>query len=492
MAHDFNDMRGYIDKIEKMGLLKRINGADWNLEIGGLSNFYRRTKAVLFDNIKGYPAGYRVITGLVASEAQLKLLIGAPMEYSTIEIVKFMKDRLYQFKPVPPRMVKTGPVFENVLTGDDVDLYKFPVPKLNELDGGRYIGTQDLVITKDPDEDWVNFGAYRVMIQDKKTTGSYISPGKHGGIMREKYWSRGKACPVAVVCGGDPTLQVPAGSSVAYGVSEYDYAGWLKGEPIEIVPGPYTGLPIPATAEIVLEGEIPPPEVESRVEGPVGEFSGYYASGARTEPVIRVKSICFRNDPILSSQAMGNVPSHRLSYMRSALLWDELEKTGVPDIKGVWKMETGGAYFTTCISIKQRYPGHARHAGLAAAGCREGAYANHLTIVVEDDIDPSIEDDVWWSVASRCAPASDIEIIRGNWSTPLDPRIEPAKRKVRDYTSSRAIIYAVRPYHWMKEYPPVVRHNRQFLEDLARRFKDQVSDIAPEELKRLVRAKVYR
>ena len=152
-------------------------------------------------------------------------------------------------------MVKKSPLFENVYKEKDIDLFKFPTPKWHEHDGGRYIGTGSIDITRDPDEGWVNWGTYRVIIHDKDTVGFYISPGKHGRIQREKYSSTGRPCKVAMSFGHDPLIFLGGSIEVPYGVPEYEFIGGIREEPLELIEGEYTGLPIPANAEIVVEGE---------------------------------------------------------------------------------------------------------------------------------------------------------------------------------------------------------------------------------------------
>ena len=133
--------------------------------------------------------------------------MGFPLEARGLEIVKIWRDKLKERnQALPPIEVKTGPVMENIHLGDEIDLFEFPVPKWHELDGGRYIGTGDLVIQKDPDDGWINLGTYRVQAHDKNTATIFMSPGKHGDIIRRKYWDKGQSCPVAVVCGAEPLL----------------------------------------------------------------------------------------------------------------------------------------------------------------------------------------------------------------------------------------------------------------------------------------------
>lgn len=237
-------------------------------------------------------------------------------------------------------MVQDGPVNENIQTGNDVDLLAFPAPKWHKHEGNRYIGTSCLIIQKDTTTDWVNIGVYRVAVHDKKTAGLYISPGKHGRLIMEKYWARGEGCPVAV-------LEIP------HGVSEFEVAGGLKGEPIEVIESQITGLPIPATAEIVIEGKVPPGEL--RDEGPFGEWLGYYAAGMRPAPIIKIEAIRYRNDPII----LGNLPAlppnddtYYRGILRSATIWEQLKQAGIPGIKGVWAHEAGGSRMLLILSIQ--------------------------------------------------------------------------------------------------------------------------------------------
>src|SRR5262249_14968937 len=249
---------------------------------------------------------------------------------------------------------------------------KFPAPKWHADDGGNYIGTECLVIAKDPDSDWVNIGTYRVMVHDEKTLGVFIESGKHGDIIRRKWWARGKPCPMAISVGQAPFLGIVGGSALKPGEPEYAYAGGRIGRPIDVVPGRVTGLPIPADAELVFEGYMPLPETDARDEGPFGEWPGYYASNQRPEPVIHVKAIYHRNDPIIVGQppTRPTLPGRQIRIPFLALIWDQLEAAGVPGVTGVWKMPGGGTRFIDVIAIKQMFAGHAKMAGLVAAGCR--------------------------------------------------------------------------------------------------------------------------
>jgi UbiD family decarboxylase len=469
----YQDLRDWIDIVDGLGELKKVDDVDWNLEMGTLAELIARESkgpvpAVLFDNVKGYSKGYRVLFAQNASFKRMALNLGLPLDLSGPDLVRAFRQKLAAHQPIPHKVVKTGPVLENVLSGKDINLLKFPVPFMHELDGGRYIGTACLVITKDPEEGWVNFGTYRGMVHDEKSMGLYISPGKHGRIQVQKYFDQGKPCPVIISVGQDPVLFMVSGNEVDYGISEFDYAGGLKGSPIEVIEGKATGLPFPATAEIVIEGFLRPGDVQK--EGPFGEWTGYYASSVRPEPVLRIENIYHRNNPVLCCARPGRPPSdYSLAkcFVKAALIWDQVEKAGVPDVKGVWCHEAGGGRLLNIISIKQRYPGHARQAMLAASQVHAGAYLGRYVFVVDDDIDPTNTFDVLWALVTRSDPAESIEILRRCWSGPLDPRIQPGKKGF----NSRAVIDACRPFEWMKDFPPVAESSPELRDKVRAKWK---------------------
>ena len=456
-------LRSWLKEVGALGELREIEGADWDLEIGGIADLVTEmgnSPAVLFDGIKGYPKGYRVLINSLGSTRRLGLSLGIPPDLAPLEFVKEWRKKSRGLKLIPPRVVKEGPVLENVRRGKDVDLFSFPAPRWFELDGGRYIGTGSVNITRDPEEGWVNLGTARVMVHDAKTVGFYIAPGRHGRIHREKAFAHGEPFKVAISLGHDPLIFLAGALEIPYGVCEYDFIGGILGRPVEVIEGELTGLPVPATAEIVLEGECI--KGEERTEGPFGEWTGYYGSSARPEPVVKIQSVMFRNDPII----LGYARKWR-APLKAALVWDDLEKAGVPDIQGVWYHEAAGAaYLFLVVSVKQRYPGHARQAGIIATQCHAAAYLGRYTVVVDEDIDPSNLDEVLWAVCTRSDPEQDIEILRRCWSGPLDPII-PKERKG---FNSRAIIDATRPFEWLQEFPPVAKSSRELRERLLRRW----------------------
>ncbi|MGE5302140.1 MAG: UbiD family decarboxylase [Alphaproteobacteria bacterium] len=459
------DLREWIAKAESNGKLVRVSGAHWEKEIAALAELfcYRKkfdTPALLFDEIPGHQSGYRILFHELITPWAVALTMDFPLEYdSLMDLVKAVHQRFDNLATVPPVQVTTGPIMENVQQGREINLLKFPVPLFSEFDGGRYIGTSDCVIMKDPDTGWVNLGSYRMQLHDEQSTGLYISPGKHGYLIRQKYFERGLPCPVAVCLGQDPLLSLFAGNEAPYGTGEYELAGGVRGVPIEVIAAPETGLPIPARAEIVIEGYCTPGD--KKPEGPFPEWTGYYGSSSREEPVFRVKTVMHRKDPILTARHELRSKSFDFrSLMRSALLWKELERAGIPEIKGVWRYEQAGSRFFNVISIKQRYYGHPRQVLHVAAQTAAGAYAGRWVVVVDDDIDPANIDEVLWAMGTRCQPATDIEFINRSRSTPLDPLCFD---KSKNYYTSLALVDACIPYEERENFPRATGATPEYL-----------------------------
>src|SRR5437879_2392411 len=268
------DLREFLSRIEGAGELLRVPGAHWNLEMGTLAeavNERPNPPAVLFQDVPGYPQGFRVLSGSTNSMKRLAITLGFPVPAHPLDVVRAYRDRMKTHRPIPPRVVKRGPVLENVLRDGEIDVLKFPVPFLHEL---------------------------------------------HGRQIREKHFKRGEPCPVLVSCGHDPLLFLAGGNELRFGLSEYDYAGGHRGDPFEVIESELYGLPLPAHAEIVLEGEMVPGDVAP--EGPFGEFTGYYAGGKSEQPVIRVQRIYHRDEPILTMATPMRPPSD-FSYSKCVM-----------------------------------------------------------------------------------------------------------------------------------------------------------------------------
>jgi UbiD family decarboxylase len=461
------DLRAWLDHVREFGELTEVSGAHWNLELGAISELNVKKAvphALLFDDIPDYSPGFRVLTCSTSSPTRLSSLLRLDLQRSHGGLVETLRGRPRQWQAAAanfnPVTVDDGPVFENTDTDETVDLFKFPSPLWHEKDGGRYIGTGCMVVTRDLDSDWVNVGTYRVMVHDRNHVGLDMIPGKHGAIQYDKYMKAGKPFPVAIVVGCDPLGYLISGIEVPFGMCEYNYIGAILGKPVEVVNAPLTGLPIPSHAEIVIEGWAHPGD--ERIEGPFGEFHGYYPGKAATAPVVTIERIYYRNCPILLGSPPAKPPndySYSKAVMRSALLMDALQAAGVPDVAALWAHEIGGARMFNVVAIRQRYAGHARQAGHILSQCGVGAYMSRYSVVVDEDIDPSNLQEVMWAVATRTDPDIDIDIIKRGMGSKNDP-MSIAYTTSAPLTS-KAIIDACRPYDFLAQFPAVAEASKE-------------------------------
>ncbi|MFC1861411.1 UbiD family decarboxylase [Chloroflexota bacterium] len=471
-----NDLRDYLKQAEELGLCKHVNGADWDLEIGACTELQKLipdSPVLVFDDIKGYEPGYRVASNLLNNPKLFALVHGLPLNVTGVELVKAWREKkAKECRLSRPVEVKTGSVKENIHLGEDIDIFEFPVPKWHELDGGRYIGTGHMVLQRDPEEGWVNVGTYRVQGFDRDVATIHYIDGRHGDIIRKKYWDKGLSAPAVVVCGQEPLLWSMSTYPLPWGVSEFDYVEWLKGKPFEVVKGEVTDLPIPAAAEIVLEGEMVLPGGETRIEGPFGEWPGYVGGKPREEPIFKIKAVLHRNNPILTG-APPNVGPYDFyfgrSVMRCASLWDELDQK-VPGVIGIWQPTESRGLLLTVVSIKQMFAGHAKRVAMAVAGSYTAAWMSRYIIIVDDDIDASNIGEVLWALATRCDPETAIDISGGYPGMRSDPLLSPEQRKRDNVVHSRAILYACRPYYWKDDFPPSVKSSPEVLARVKEKF----------------------
>jgi 4-hydroxy-3-polyprenylbenzoate decarboxylase len=450
---EYDDLRTWIDAAEKLGEIRHVSGASWQEDMGQIAEMVIHTfgaPAVLFDDIPGYPAGHRILVNANATPSRLALSLGLPQDLTRRELMDEFLRLTEADRRIAPKTHADGPLFDNVVKGDDVDLFDFPTPMWHPEDGGRYIGTGCAIVTRDPDSGWINLGTYRVMIHDKNHVGVYISPGKHGRQMRDKYFDRKEPFPVAIVCGMDPLIFAASTLEVPFGVSEYEWTGAIRGEAYPTVNLPITGLPVPATSEIVLEGYLHHDKMAA--EGPFGEWTGYYGQLQSAEPVMEVEAVYYRNNPIMLGVPPNKPPAYDpylyREYLRSALLMRELKGTGIPGIVDVNCFAIGGTRLFNVVSIEQKYAGHSRQTLHAAATVNSASYMGRLVVVVDDDIDVTDLDDVLWAVLTRADPERSVDIIKRALSGPLDPALEPGKKMY----NSRLLIDATRPWEWRDKF----------------------------------------
>ena len=479
-ATPIQDLREWLSRVDAIGELIRIKQpVDWNEEMSAISYLVAKqnpSPAILFESTSGYensPIGVKHLWNILGpSLRRIALTLEESPETPTMELIRRVKDKLKQ--RIPPREVPSSqaPIYQNTRTGAEVDLSQLPIPKHWPLDGGRYPGTADAVITRDPDSGYLNIGTYRMMLQGDRQVGLYLSPGKDARLHITRAWQRGEAIQVAAAWGIDPLFMVVGSQTFAKNVSEYEFAGGVKGQPIPVVRGKTTDLLLPANAELVIEGVIRPQSVKT--EGPFGEFPGYYGRPEAGCPLVDVTAMHYRSRPILTSALMADYPSNEqsgfFSIIRSARIWDDLDKLGIPGIQGVYAHPAGaGGFGMTVISLEQRYAGHAAQSLALAAQVPGGAYYTKWIIAVDEDVDPTDMNQVIWAMSSRCNPIEDIDLLRNTWSTWLDPTQNPPEK--RPY-GSKALINACKEHRYLPVFSKRTTLRKEMYDQVAARWQE--------------------
>jgi 4-hydroxy-3-polyprenylbenzoate decarboxylase len=481
----YKDLRQWIDRLEKEKQLAHIkNEVDWRYEIAAIGRkacdvYDQSCPALLFENIKGHkpPGPSKFFIGGIQTYTRLALALDMPAlgKYPT-EIAHEYRRRLKN--PIPPVMVdrKEATCKQNIDKGDDVDLTKFPVPYYNERDGGRYFILIS-AITKDPESDWVNVASVRMMLRDEKSLCIFVDVGRGDtGSIYAKYVKRNEPMPICITVGVDPESILASATPLAPGLSEYDYMGAIRKEPVEVVKAESCDIPVFAHAEIVIEGTMDPHE--RAVEGPFAEFTGYYSGVAQPKPVVRVNTVTYRDDPIFLGTLEGYPQTEEHNIMLVALttsVWDILERCGVPGVVDVACLPSACVWTTVCVSIKPMILGHAQRVALALIAQAISWNLGKFIIFVDDDIDPWNLEMINWAIAQRCDPSKDIHFYRRTMGFPIDPSIPEEDRGWVD----RVLMDATRPFHWKPnpqwgsegvgkgvplKFPPVGRPSAELLE----------------------------
>jgi 4-hydroxy-3-polyprenylbenzoate decarboxylase len=474
------DLREWLSRVEEIGELTRVSQpVDRDEEMSAISYLVAKQQpspAVLFERPRGFdksPVGAKMLWNILGpSVKRVALTLEEPADTPTVELIRRTKDKLKRRLPPIEVSADQAPIYQNTVTGKNIDLSLLPIPRHWPLDGGRYAGTGDAVITRDPDSGYLNVGTYRMMVQGKSQVGLYLSPGKDARLHITRAWQQGKPINVAAAWGIDPLFMLVGSQTFPKNVSEYEYAGGIKGQPIPVVRGKMTDLLIPANAELVIEGVIRPNSV--RAEGPFGEFPGYYGRPEAGCPLVDITAVHYRSQPILTNALMADYPSCEqsgfFSVIRSAKIWDDLDKLGIPGIQGVYAHPAAaGGFGMTVISLEQRYAGHAAQVLALAAQVPGGAYYTKWIIAVDEDVDPTDMDQVIWAMASRCNPIDDIDILRNTWSTWLDPTQNPPEK--RPY-GSKALINACKEHRHLPVFSKRTTLRKKVYDQVAARWTE--------------------
>ncbi|MFC1815012.1 UbiD family decarboxylase [Thermodesulfobacteriota bacterium] len=437
----YRDLRDWIQALEKEGDLLRIK-EEVKLEpdVGAIGRAVCDVEGpgIFIENPSGIKTPLTIC--LHASWRRAAMAMGLPKESTRSEQIQAWIDA-YKRYPVKSKMVNDAPCKETVLTGDEVNIFQFPIPRCNFNDASFYL-VKTVCISKDPDTGWVNVGMYRMMLLNRNRIAIMVSTAAaHFRQHWRKWHEKGKKMEVAVALGTEPVLPMVAGMRIPAEWNEFDYAGAVRNEPEELVKAETVDLPVPARAEIVLEGVL---NIDTPVlEGPFGEHPGSYSS-YYWAPVFEVKAITHRNNPINDTLFCGRPPSEA-NYMtmlsKVAGVQEELKRM-MPQIT-----EIAFHYpylYNVVIQGKWGHNGEPKRAMFALWGASFGTPMKQVTIV-DEDIDPWDASQVSWAVCTRCQANEDIVMVPG-----CDPVLDPAREE--DYTNCKLGIDAT------KARPPFYRH----------------------------------
>lgn len=406
----FKDFRDYLDYLEKNGKLARVK-KPVNPRFG-IAAGIRRTSdidgpAILFENIEGY-GGWRVAGGLCATQKLMALALGLPIDASEAQILqKYLE---CADKCVKPKLVKTGPVKEIILKGDDIDLTKFPVPTYSEKDAGPYF-TSGVEFARHPETGKGNASIHRRKLLGKKQTALLAPPRQHLAAMIAAAEKKGRGLGIATVMGCDPSITIASQIKAPFGVDELEIAGGFRGAPIEVVKCETIDVLVPANAEIVIEGVTVPGERTPC--GPFGEYPGNYITtgGEAVRPafVVNVTAITMRKDAVFQAMLTGMPMTENHWLKKWALAAEAYEEASkVAEVKALNITPGGTAVYHAVVSIEKRHEMQPRNIILNLLSGRAGI--RHV-IVVDTDINVYDPVDVEWAVATRALPDKDILII---------------------------------------------------------------------------------
>jgi len=407
------DFRGFLKEMEETkegGFIRIPKEVDTRYEVSAIVAKLEQARQIpllFFEKVKGHTMP--VVVNCYADRGRVARGCG----FSKRELNQRVA-QAYQ-KPIPPVEVSHAPVQEVVRQGDGVDIRILPAMIYHNTDAAPYI-TAGIILAKDPDTGDYNLSFNRLMVKGKNRLGIFMTVGKHLHSIFSKMEERGKPLEVAVSIGNHPAWAIGALAIGPYHENELGIIGGLKGSPLELVRCKIVDLMVPAGAEIILEGEIEPNIREE--EGPFGEFTGY-ATRPGNNPVLRVKAITHRRDPIYQDICGGQHREHlTMATIPMEANYYRVVKGAVPEVEAV----RVAAPFTLIISMRKKYEGQARSALLAAFSA--DLYLKHA-IVVDHDIDIVDLQRVFWAMATRVQAERDIFIIPRARGSSLDPSAEP-------------------------------------------------------------------
>jgi 2,5-furandicarboxylate decarboxylase 1 len=464
------DMRGWIGQLEAAGELIRIDKPVDPLTQMGSLLYQSREKALFFESL---PHGWRSLGQAPANVRHAAIAFGATEDTVVPLVARRLGTR------VAPALLDTGPVKEVKLGRGEFDLTQLPVHVAGQRDGGPVIGS-GLMVTRDPETGARNVSFHRLQIKGPHKSGVLLYP-RHTWKNYVKYQERNLPMPVAIFIGHHPAYYVAAATTAAYGEDEFEIAGGYLGEPARLVKCETVDLEVPADAEIVLEGHIPPHYREE--EGPFSEFQDYYITGTGKNPVVEYQYMTRRRDAIFKNLQNGSEMEgcvfHKIPM--SATLYRRLKDVGGgPHIHNVMALP---GIFGVVVQMTPRHYGEAKNLLLAALASE---YQHpKVVIAVDADVDIFNHSELLWALATRVNPERDVVVIPGTHNHAMDaslPELGAPGTGLWQRLGSKMLIDATIP-------PPADAAARAMFERIRPRNPElRLEDFAAESSLPLVRA----
>jgi 2,5-furandicarboxylate decarboxylase 1 len=417
-----------------------------------------RYPVVHFEHVNG--SSLPLVTNLFGSYEMLGLALGIKPGEPKGKILETFRQRIE--KPIPVTTISSAKAPVKEIIWNDIDLSRLPIPKHAEKDSGKYF-TIAYLITRDPETGIINAGVYRHEVKGKDSFACMFNPSHNAGYIYRRYKELKKPMEAVLVIGHHPAAVIGTLTRGPMECNELEMMGALLGESLEVVPAETVDLPVPAWAEIAIEGVIDPTAETS--DGPFAEYTGFYGPAKDPVALMRVTAVTMRKNAIFHDLD----PSHREHNLSGSLpfeasVFDSVKKL-VPSVQGVYMPASGSCFFTAYVKIKKRVPGEGKSAGLAAIAADTNL---KMAIVVNDDVDIYKEEEVLWAIATHCEADRDLTVIANAMGAHLNPAAYGEIRHQHGSMNSKLIIDATRPVTLPfaeRIKPPQEAWNRIRLED---------------------------
>ncbi len=478
------DLRQYIDALRNLGEIQDVTQpVDLNLELGAITRrcYETGSPAPLFTRFSDHPGGFRILAAPagVSRQPGLKFArvatsLELPPTSSGLDIVNAITSSL-DLPPIDPVVVGSAACFENVAAGDDVDLGRLPVPLLHSGDGGRYLNTWGCIVARTPDGSWTNWSIARMMMLDGKRLTGIVSPQQHVGMVAKMWADLGEPMPFALALGVEPAIPFVCGMPLPAHVSEATRLGAFLGRPVETVRCRTVELEAPASAEILVEGYLH--LEEAAAEGPMGEFAGYlWTDGVERRPVYHVTAVSYRNNAILPVVAAGEpVEENHTTWgiPTAAQILHQLRAAGISATAAWLPLEAALHWLVVTVPRDWRRRSNiedgvalCRRIGETVFHSKAGAVIPKI-IVLNDDIDPTDNNELIWAFATRCHP------LLGTVSfehSPAAPLLAFLRQSEKSSSATGKVVYnCLPPDEWGEALPVRCSFRHGYPEEIVQR-----------------------